>query len=276
MKIGNKVVHKTSLNEGKSLVPVIAVGAGIVGVVVYVSLVGRNASKSIQVAQLKSSVYKNQPITLDMLQPYDMLQAEYDKQIMSTANSDGTVEKRLVAWKDVQGYLSQGAFAAYQLPKESFLDLRTLMTSRVDNSDSVLYSFPGKEVVQLEVNGADLNAFKTFIQPGDKVNIDAIYSEDMQSGNDRVKIYRSEPVFTGIMIADIINSSGASVLDMYAEYNAMSEVDKAALDNDATWQEQTEPSSLLVALTPDEKDSYYKFLNRDNVKFKVSLPQRAD
>lgn len=276
MKIGNKVVHKTSLNEGKSLVPVIAVGAGIVGAVVYVSLVGRNASKSIQVAQLKSSVYKNQPITLDMLQPYDMLQAEYDKQIMSTANSDGTVEKRLVAWKDVQGYLSQGAFAAYQLPKESFLDLRTLMTSRVDNSDSVLYSFPGKEVVQLEVNGADLNAFKTFIQPGDKVNIDAIYSEDMQSGNDRVKIYRSEPVFTGIMIADIINSSGASVLDMYAEYNAMSEVDKAALDNDATWQEQTEPSSLLVALTPDEKDSYYKFLNRDNVKFKVSLPQRAD
>jgi hypothetical protein len=276
VKIGNKVVHKTSLNEGKSLVPVIAVGAGIVGAVVYVSLVGRNASKSVQVAQLKSSVYKNQPITLDMLQPYDMLQAEYDKQIMSTANSDGTVEKRLVAWKDVQGYLSQGAFAAYQLPKESFLDLRTLMTSRVDNSDSVLYSFPGKEVVQLEVNGADLNAFKTFIQPGDKVNIDAIYSEDMQSGNDRVKIYRSEPVFTGIMIADIINSSGASVLDMYAEYNAMSEVDKAALDNDATWQEQTEPSSLLVALTPDEKDSYYKFLNRDNVKFKVSLPQRAD
>ena len=276
MKIGNKVVHKTSLNEGKSLVPVIAVGAGIVGAVVYVSLVGRNASKSIQVAQLKSSVYKNQPITLDMLQPYDMLQAEYDKQIMSTANSDGTVEKRLVAWKDVPGYLSQGAFAAYQLPKESFLDLRTLMTSRVDNSDSVLYSFPGKEVVQLEVNGADLNAFKTFIQPGDKVNIDAIYSEDMQSGNDRVKIYRSEPVFTGIMIADIINSSGASVLDMYAEYNAMSEVDKAALDNDATWKEQTEPSSLLVALTPDEKDSYYKFLNRDNVKFKVSLPQRAD
>lgn len=276
MKIGNKVVHKTSLNEGKSLVLVIAVGAGIVGAVVYVSLVGRNASKSVQVAQLKSSVYKNQPITLDMLQPYDMLQAEYDKQIMSTANSDGTVEKRLVAWKDVQGYLSQGAFAAYQLPKESFLDLRTLMTSRVDNSDSVLYSFPGKEVVQLEVNGADLNAFKTFIQPGDKVNIDAIYSEDMQSGNDRVKIYRSEPVFTGIMIADIINSSGASVLDMYAEYNAMSEVDKAALDNDATWQEQTEPSSLLVALTPDEKDSYYKFLNRDNVKFKVSLPQRAD
>jgi hypothetical protein len=276
VKIGNKVVHKTSLNEGKSLVPVIVVGAGIVGAVVYVSLVGRNASKSIQVAQLKSSVYKNQPITLDMLQPYDMLQAEYDKQIMSTANSDGTVEKRLVAWKDVQGYLSQGAFAAYQLPKESFLDLRTLMTSRVDNSDSVLYSFPGKEVVQLEVNGADLNAFKTFIQPGDKVNIDAIYSEDMQSGNDRVKIYRSEPVFTGIMIADIINSSGASVLDMYAEYNAMSEVDKAALDNDATWQEQTEPSSLLVALTPDEKDSYYKFLNRDNVKFKVSLPQRAD
>lgn len=276
MKIGNKVVHKTSLNEGKSLVPVIAVGAGIVGAVVYVSLVGRNASKSVQVAQLKSSVYKNQSITLDMLQPYDMLQAEYDKQIMSTANSDGTVEKRLVAWKDVQGYLSQGAFAAYQLPKESFLDLRTLMTSRVDNSDSVLYSFPGKEVVQLEVNGADLNAFKTFIQPGDKVNIDAIYSEDMQSGNDRVKIYRSEPVFTGIMIADIINSSGASVLDMYAEYNAMSEVDKAALDNDATWQEQTEPSSLLVALTPDEKDSYYKFLNRDNVKFKVSLPQRAD
>ena len=276
MKIGNKVVHKTSLNEGKSLVPVIVVGAGIVGAVVYVSLVGRNASKSIQVAQLKSSVYKNQPITLDMLQSYDMLQAEYDKQIMSTANSDGTVEKRLVAWKDVQGYLSQGAFAAYQLPKESFLDLRTLMTSRVDNSDSVLYSFPGKEVVQLEVNGADLNAFKTFIQPGDKVNIDAIYSEDMQSGNDRVKIYRSEPVFTGIMIADIINSSGSSVLDMYAEYNAMSEVDKAALDNDATWKEQTEPSSLLVALTPDEKDSYYKFLNRDNVKFKVSLPQRAD
>lgn len=267
------------LNKSKGNMKVIIIIVIAIATIAWIWAIGRKAEETVSVVMLKNGMYKNQQVTEDNLVQYDMLKGEFEK--YSIKNSDGTVKQRLIRWEDKDKVV--GYFAAYPLMSESILEARALATSRTDNTDSVLYSFPGKEIVQLDVASQDMNAFKTFLQPGDRLNIDAIYSEktkiqvdDGYGGKttEDIEQFKSEPVFRGIMIADIINASGESILDLYQSYNSMTTFQQVALENSEDWKTKTEPKSLLVALTPDEKDAYNKFCSKNNVKFKVSLPQR--
>jgi len=153
----------------------------------------------------------------------------------------------------------------------------------VDNSDNILYSFPGKEVIPLEVGATEMQAFKTFLKPGDKINITAIFTDngnssgtgDMWStGTTENATVRPETVFSGLMVADLLNSKGDSILDIYSGYDQMSVWEQAQLDSSESFKESTEPKTLLVAFTPEEKVRYYNYLSKDDIEFKISLPQR--
>lgn len=156
-----------------------------------------------------------------------------------------------------------------------------VVTSRTDNTDTVLYSFPGKNIVSLSLGDSDLTTFKTFLQPGDRVNVTAIYKNEQQldtsdGGQETVSATRQETVFKDIMIADLLNNSGESVLDLYASYNDMTTYEQAALDSDEEWKERITPATLLVALTPEEEALYYDYLSKSEVEFHMSLPQRTE
>lgn len=278
---GGGGLNQPSLNKSKSNGKIIMVLLITVAMIAWVISVGKKAEETVQVVMLKESLYKNEVITIDKLMPYDMLRGEYEKYAITTEN--GAAQKRLVPWEKVDTVLNY--FAAYPLQRETLLETRSLVAQRTDNTDSVLYSFPGKEIVQLNIAASDLNSFKTFLQPGDRINVDAIYSEKMTIQVDDgyggkmasdVEVYKTEPVFNSIMIADIINADGGSVLDIYANYNRLTVFEQASMDKSDAFQAQTEPKALLVALSPDEKDSYYRFLSKSNIEFKVSLPQRLE
>lgn len=280
---GGGGLSQPSLNKSKSNGKIIMVLLITVAMIAWVISVGKKAEETVSIVMLKENVYKNEVITEDKLMEYHILRGEYEKYGLTVDRHNDEVSKRLILWKDRKECL--GMFAAFPLQRETFLEKRTLLRDRTDNSDSVLYNFPGKEIVQLNITASDLNSFKTFLQPGDRINVDAIYSEKMkvmtddgyggQMSND-VEVYKTEPVFNGIMIADIINGDGESVLDIYATYNTKTVQQQASLDNSDSFKEQTEPKALLVALSPDEKDSYYRFLSKSNITFKVSLPQRME
>ena len=51
---------------------------------------------------------------------------------------------------------------------------------------------------------------------------------------------------------------------------------QAALDVDESWQDSVEPSTLLVALTPEEEALYYEYLSKNDIEFHMSLPQRTE
>ena len=78
------------------------------------------------------------------------------------------------------------------------------------------------------------------------------------------------------MVADLLNSDGESVLDLYAQYQEMTVYRQAQLDNDEGWQKAVLPTTLLVALTPEEESAYYDYLSKNQIKFKMSLPQRSE
>ena len=201
----------------------------------------------------------------------------------SIVNQGGQTTRRIVLWSERDQIL--GGYAAYPLQANTLLERRSLYKSRIDNSDSVLYSFPGKEIVSLDIGAGDLQTFKTFLEPGDRVNITAIYLEsekvvvkDGYGGEttEEVDTYRSEVVFRDILIADLLNSYGDSILDIYADYNDKSVTQQAALDASETFQDSVEPRNLIVALTPEEKDLYYYYLSKKDVQFRMSLPQRVE
>lgn len=274
-------LQATQVNSSKKFIVLgvltLVTAAGIFGV----WNIGKKAEATVSVVVLKDGAYRNQMITEDMLVEYPMIQAEYEKAAYVTGNA-GQKVNRYFKWEERGNAL--GYYAAYPILSETPLEKRQLIASRIDNSDTVLYSFPGKDIIQLEVGTSALSAFKTFLQPGDKLNIEALYTDTIEVEKpdgyggvtkEEVEVLRTETAFGNIMIADLINGSGNSVLDIYTNYNQMDEFQKAALEQDSSWQESVTPSSLLVALSPKEKELYYKYLAKDNIQFRVSLPQRT-
>lgn len=291
MKIGRKADKKEpkasgggklAVNSTKRTIFIVLLAALAVALIFWVWNIGKKAEETVTVAMWSQNVYKNQAITSDMMEPYEMLRGEYEKLSIVKAN-DGTQTRRVVLWSEASNII--GGFAAYPLQAGTYVEYRTLIKSRVDNSDSVLYSFPGKDIVELAVDTTELQAFKTFLQPGDRLNITAIYSENVDVvktdayGNqvtEQQTVYRSETVFGDIMVADMLNAQGESILDIYAEYNEMTVWQQAQMESDSTFKTRTEPDALMVALTPEELDRYYYFLSKGDVTFRISMPQRMD
>lgn len=278
---GGGLVSRPAINEGKRSSIIIGLIVATIALIAFVLMMGHKAQETVQVAVLAQNVYKNQVITSEMLEPYDMLKAEYEK--LAVVKEDGTKQRRVILWNEADKIIN--SFAAYPLQKGSYAEYRNFVKSRIDNSDSVMYSYPGKEIVPLDVGQNELKTFKTFLQPGDKLNIEAVFTDKttqkVDDGygnlvNQTVEVVRSETVFQDIMIADLINQTGQSILDIYATYNDRTVWQQAQMDASEAFQESTEPSALLVALTPEEKDRYYYYKTKSNVEFKVSLPQRID
>jgi len=287
MKIGKRTTEKIASTKPdknssrKNLVLGIVVAITVV-LIIWVYSMGRKAEETVSVVMLAENVYKNQVITDTVLKEYQMLTGEFEKYAV-TNEETGQTSRRIVLW-DERNILI-GTFAAYPLQQDTVAMYNNFVKSRTDNTDNVMYSFPGKNVVSLEVGEQDLDAFKTFLQPGDRINVVALFSEDetiyIDDGaggtiTEQVETQRQEVVFTDIMLADLLNSSGGSILDLFEEYRDKTVYEQAALDSSDSWKQNTEPSTMLVALTPEEEEIYYQYLNKSGVEFKLSLPQRTN
>jgi hypothetical protein len=284
MKIGKRVdkvkASNPTKNHSKKTIGIALVLVVTVVMIIWVYSMGQKAEQTISVVMWGESIYKNEVITESMLTEYKMLTGEFEK--YATTSTDGTKKRRIVLWEERSKLIN--TYAAYPLQQNTIAMIKDVVTSRTDNSDTVLYSFPGKNIVNFEIGTDALTSFKTFLEPGDRLNITAIYkdTEDVTTvdeyGNETtesVDVYREEVAFKDIMIADLLNSSGNSILDIYASYNEKTTYQQAALDASDDFQSSVEPSTLLMALTPEEETLYYQYLSKD-CEFKISLPQRSE
>ena len=277
-------LSRPGLNNKKEIMTTVAIIALASSSILWVNNIGKKAEDTVTVVMAARDIYKNEPINVNedagMIKPYDMLVGEYEK--YSYVNDNGTKKRRVVLWDEREKLAN--TFAAYPMQEDRVVMYREVVKSRIDNSDSVLYSFPGKDIVKLELGSSDMEAFKTFLKPGDRLNIDGSYIDKIREtttdeyGNKQnveYEVFKNEKVFGGILVADLQNSQGESVLDIYAGYNEMSTWQQAKMDKDPTFKERTTPKSLLVALTPEEKARYDYFLAKSNIKFRASMPQRV-
>lgn len=286
MKIGKRAEgrvksSKSEKNNSKKNLLLMLVLAVTVVLIFWVYTMGQKAEQTVSVVMLSESVYKNEVITESKLKEYKMLAGEFEKYAVN--NEDGTKKRRILLWEERNMILN--TFAAYPLQADTVAMYNNFIKSRTDNSDTVLYSYPGKNIITLDVGDNDLRSFKTFLQPGDRINVTAIFSSKEsvfvtdENGNrtkEMVEIFREEKVFTDIMVADLLNSQGSSILDLYASYNEKTVYQQAQLDASESWLQSVEPSVMLVALTPEEETRYYQYLSKSDVEFHISLPQRVD
>ena len=282
MKIGKrseKAARMTNPNKNQSKKSMMLIGVIVVTVllIMWVYVLGKKAEDTVSVVMWSENIYKNETITENQLIEYKMLKGEFEKYAIENSNNSKT--RRIVLWEErVKLY---NTFAAYPLQANTVAMITDVVTSRTDNSDTVLYSYPGKNILALKLGDTDLTTFKTFLQPGDRVNITAIYKaeDSLELGDgqrETVESIRQETVFKDIMVADLLNQDGNSVLDLYASYNNMTVYQQAALDVDESWLDSVEPSTLLVALTPEEETLYYEYLSKTDIEFHMSLPQRTE
>ena len=281
LKKGQRSSVKPAKNKSKRHVAVVGVLAVTVLLIIWVMTLGRKAEETVDVVMYAEPIYKNEVIQESMLKSYPMLKGEFEK--YAVVDSNGTKQRRLLLWEE-RG-LMINKFAAYPLKQDTVAEYTDLISSRIDNSDTVLYSYPGKNIVQMEAGESELQAFKSYLQPGDRINVSAIYSEDADvyvddgTGNmvrESVEVFREETLFTDIMVADMLNQQGDSILDIYASYNDMTVYQQAQMDASESFQDSVVPKSLLIALTPEEETQYYYYLGKNNVEFKISLPQRTE
>lgn len=285
MKLSNRAERKTwyakpAGNQAKRNVLLVLTIIITAALIVWVINIGKKAEETIDVCILAEDVYKNEVITEEMFERYSMLLGEYEKYAL--VNENGKTSRRILLWSERDKVIN--AFAAYPLQKGTYAEYRDFIKSRTDNRDNVLYSYPGKDIVPLSIQSEALNAFKAYLQPGDTINIEAIFTERVYVTTESseygvqkepIDVVKTEKIFTDLMIADLLNSTGESILDIYAEYNNATVYEQAKMDASEDFQRRVEPSTLLVAFTPDEKERYYYYSSKDNIQFKVSLPQRT-
>lgn len=292
MKLGKKSTASAvgggsgapKLNSNKKSGTIIILAFITIGLIAWVVFLGHKAQETVRVAVFKQGMYKNQVVTdpTVFFEPYDMLRAEYEK--LSVTSENGSSTRRIILWDEV-GKL-KGWYAAYPLMQGDYVQYREFVSAKIDNSKTVLYNFPGKEIVSFDIKTDLISTFKTFIEPGDKVNIQATYMDKLKdtqgngeetadSGDEEIEVFRTEKAFNGIVIADMLNSSDQSVLDLYAYFNSLSAYQQARLEGDSSWTKQTQPTKVLVALSPEELDRYFYYKNKQ-ATFEVTLPQRAE
>lgn len=282
---GAKTLSKTNINNHKKSFLIVVCAIIAVASIVWVMLLGKKAEATVDVCMSAQNLYKNEQITdlNSQVKVYTMSEIEYLKYTRTESNQE---IRRIIPWSEV-GRL-EGLYMAYYVPLEHVLEYDMFVTSKTENSDTVLYAFPGKEIVSLQLGTGDLSAFKTFLTTGDRINIECTYTENVrvyetpvdganyeQTKYEDVEQFYTVPVFTNIQIADILNSDGDSVLDLQAQYNELTIFEQSALDSDTSYQKKLEPSTILLALTPQEKRQYYKYLSKGGT-FRISLPQRTE
>lgn len=290
MKLGkknfNNAVDKLNIGRpgvnqaGKNSI-IIAIIVVVLVLIAFVVYIGSKATSTVDVVMLSTSIHKNQRITDDMLVKYPMIKAEYER--YSTTDDEGNVKRRVIKWEDKD--VLKEAYAAYPLQANTLALYSSFLKSRTDNSDSALYSFPGKELVKLDISSEDLKSFKTYLQPGDRINVQATYLEQLKTTNTnqygyestvKEDIFKTDTVFNDIALADLLNKQGQSILDLYSDYNELSTYEQVQRDNNEDWNKSVEPATLLIALTPEEKETYYYYCAKNSVQFRVSLPQRSN
>lgn len=291
MKAKKKSTTTTGANvKATQWLLAILIIAACVGATFFLWVFVSAKTRTISVCMWNGNHAKNSVVNADAVVEYKMLIGEYE----SYATTDG-VTARIIKWED-RGLLN-GRYCTRNVYGATVVMLDDLMDEKINNTDMLLYNFPGREIVSLDVGTSDMDAYKQFLMPGDRINITAVMSverevrtEDMtQDGSVATNpfsttdskdntmtenVITTEPLFDSIYIADMLNGDGESVLDLMERFNALTPQQQAQVSASDSWKQQTTPETLLVALTKEELLRYYKYADRDGITFRVSLPQR--
>lgn len=264
-------------------------------IIFYISLTAINirayliTQNTIPVIMLKTPVVRNQMITADKLDKYNMTEKEFYR--YGLEQSKAGITNRLIRYtKENIETLTQAkepVFYAYSKKANDLLMWEDCIPTYQDKTRMFLYKYPGKNIIELTVSGSNLNTFKKILNVGDRINIKCLYKKTLSTAVVRSSVKRKstsetyfdfdllqiDDLFTNIAIADILNSNGESILD-YNEYvNNLPTSEKLELIQTEEYKRNIKAATLMLAVTPTEENLYNIYRKKDGATFLISLPQ---
>lgn len=258
-------------------------------VVVFVSILtaisAAENKKTITVVRLKQDtpIAANSMITEDMVESYDMYYKEY-QQYGTMKFSDGSTRSTIVNWEDRDLVIGQ-RYAAYYMRGGTVLFWDSTIKDQT-RKNSYLYSMNGE---LLNINMNTVSDFGDMVVPGDTLNIRATYTKmnyDLSdeeayklafaSGSNvsNVETTVIEPLFEEVAILDMLNSSGASIFDIYYSYISMTKAEQAAALADDNFLKSVVPASILLEVTSEEVEHYME-MQAAGASYQITLLPRS-
>lgn len=235
---------------------------------------------TVTIAVLKEDAPKDRAITsIDQFEQKTFPSYVYYQ--MNTLGSNST-KREIVLWKDLDGILKTGAYAAVYIAAGRpiyYADLSKTGTQK----NSYLYSMDG-ELVRLDITPTD---FGDMVVPGDKLNIRMTYETDdhtlpteeefnalTSAGADiDSSVTVTETIFSEVTILDMLNGNGESIFDLYYELLTYPEAKRSQIINSEDFAGRVAPTCILLSVTSEEAERYAKIKGKKGDYLITLLPR---
>lgn len=235
---------------------------------------------TVEIVKLKTAVPQDGMITMDNIYKDTMLRSEYEKSGIYVL-ADGTRRRSIVLWSD--RHLLENAYASYYLRQDTPLYWDSL-SKEIPRKYAYLYQMDG-ELLKLPLNADE---FGRMLVPGDKINVRVTYTENeyvlpterefmiqQQIGiQPQTTVTKTELLFNGVTVLDILNAQGESIFDIYYSLLALPRKQQLQIIETPEFQQKVEPHEILLNVTPEEVERYVAISNK-GPKFTMTLLPRT-
>ncbi|MDR0958692.1 MAG: flagellar biosynthesis protein FlgA [Clostridiales bacterium] len=244
------VPHKT--NFFKKIMSILISLIVIVISFMYLHNVDKNSRDTVIVAKVsqEGGINAFSTITEDNIEKYALIRKEYTEDMVHWDNGL-FVYKSADGTKNILQYNHD--FAAYYIRNGTIL-YGDQLTDKKQYPTEWLYDLPeGTEVVTIPYEY--MEAGGNILLPGDRIRIRLVHEEN--------EIYKSEILFESIVVKDILNSNGNSILAVYNEVLTLNEAEREE------FIKNIHPSALMLCGTKKDIDNYA--IRSSNVKENAKL-----
>lgn len=282
MKLNTDKARKKAIGKfSKTMKVSIMLGlvvALVLGLNVYTSF---SMKQTVDVVKLSSAVPQDGRVTEENMVKESMLKTEYEKQGVYEM-ADGSKKRAIILWEDRQKVVN--AYASYYIRQGTPLYWDGL-SKETPKAYSYLYKMDG-ELLKIDL---DAEEFGKMLVPGDKINVRATYSESeytLPSEKDfmlqqqmgiqpETTVDKNVKLFNNVVVLDILNSKGESIFDIYYRLLALPKGRQQEAIATPEFQEQVQPSEILLNVTPEEADRYMSITNKGPKYLMTLLPRTS-
>jgi len=267
MKLGNIKNGKNKIPRGKNLLKKIA--AALISLAVFlvsfmiISKAGSAAKNTVSVLRVKAAdgIPERAVISRENIVKYDIIEKEHGKDMFAADEIDAVINKYATH------YLRDGAI----LYRDEVID-------EIPLKNEWLYSMiEDEEVLTIPYNF--LESGGDILTPGDRIRVRVIYEETQASdaksndepptenyyspysGDNRIKITRTEILFDSIEVKDMLNSSSHSIYEVYREVLRLPENQRQKVLKSSEFIKSIVPKSLILSATSEQIEKYIQYKN---------------
>ena len=254
-----KTKTKTKVPSGRNLfkkIVAVLLSIGVfAGAYYFIYTTSEAARDTVDVLRVKNKdgLPAEAVITEGDVERYSVIRKEYNRDMVLAEDIEDVLEKYTTH------YLRNGAV----LHHDEYSTEKPLINEWIYYSEEIA----GKEILTIPFNY--LESGGDILTPGDKIRIRIKYEKEAEeepeyedgywapTKKDKTEV--TEILFDSIVVADMLNSKGHSIYEVYREVLRYPESERQKLLKSSDFMSNIVPKSLALAAAPDEVNRYMQY-----------------